>query len=85
MVLIIQVPLKQKYPMEGEMMAVLSQHLEQVPAPVHQQPDSPEMPDALGELVMRMIAKDPSERPMDMNAVRGVLAEVRAGSTVRSS
>ena len=72
-------------PFEGEMMAILSQHLEQVPAPVHQQPDSPEMPDALGELVMRMIAKDPGERPVDMHAVRGVLAEVRDGSTVRSS
>jgi len=63
-------------PFTGEVMAVLTQHLQVAPAPVHEQDDSPEMPAWLSDLVMQMLAKDPDQRPVDMHAVRDRLAQV---------
>ena len=61
-------------PFTGEAMAVLAQHLQVPPPPVHQQDDSPEIPAPLSDLVMQMLAKDPDERPEGMHAVRDRLA-----------
>jgi hypothetical protein len=58
------------------MMAVLAQHLQVPPPPVHAQDDSPEIPVSLSDLVMQMLAKDPHERPADMRVVRDELAHV---------
>jgi hypothetical protein len=63
-------------PFTGEMMAVLAQHLQVPPPPVHAQDDSPEIPVSLSDLVMQMLAKDPHERPADMRVVRDELAHV---------
>ena len=63
-------------PFTGEVMAVLTQHLQVPPPPVHRQDDSPEIPASLSDLVMQMLAKDPAERPADMLAVRDRLARV---------
>jgi hypothetical protein len=63
-------------PFTGEMMAVLAQHLQVPPPPVHAQDDSPQMPASLSDLVMQMLAKDPHERPADMHVVRDRLAHV---------
>ena len=63
-------------PFEGEMMAVVNQHLQSPPPPVDQQEDSPEMPDPLAQIVMRMLAKDPNDRFPGMGEVREALARI---------
>jgi serine/threonine-protein kinase len=63
-------------PFEGELMAVVTQHLQSPPPPVDQQEDSPEMPDPLAQIVMRMLAKDPNDRFPGMGEVREALARI---------
>ena len=63
-------------PFEGEMMAVLTKHLHEPPPPVDRQDDSPEIPEALATLIMKMLAKDPDDRPADMRVVLDALAQI---------
>lgn len=63
-------------PFEGEVVAVVTQHVQSPPPPVDQQDDSPEMPELLAQIVMRMLAKDPNDRFFGMGEVREALAQV---------
>jgi len=63
-------------PFEGDVMAVVTQHVQSPPLPVDQQDDSPEMPELLAQIVMRMLAKDPNDRFPGMGEVREALARI---------
>ncbi len=67
-------------PFGGNMAEILTGHQTAAPPP----PSSlrPETPQALDELVMSMLAKNPSERPPSMAAVRAALAAMAAPAQV---
>lgn len=57
---------------QGSVFALMHQHLEGLPTPLRER--RPDLPEHLANLVLRMLAKDPAERP-DALAVAAELAE----------
>ncbi len=68
-------------PFEGETASVLAQHLSQDPTPLRER--APDVPPDLEALVMRMLAKDPRERPADPGGVARALSALESGSGER--
>ncbi len=65
-------------PFEGELASVLAQHISAPPVPPRELRE--DVPPALEELVLAMLAKDPAERPGDL----GLVASRMAAMTKRS-
>jgi serine/threonine protein kinase len=72
-------------PFIGEPLSVLYAHQEK-PPPVLFQPNGQNLPESLVDLVMSMLAKDPSKRPQSAQDVAGelltILAELRGDATI---
>jgi len=68
-------------PFQGDTASVLSQHITQPPPPPTQH--APGLPAPLAALVLEMLAKEPSDRPADMEAVASRLESI-AGRSIPS-
>ena len=66
------------FPFEGDTAEVLGQHLTQPPPPPTQR--VPGLPAAFEALVLEMLAKEPDDRPADMEAVASRLESIGGGT-----
>lgn len=63
-------------PFPADSMAVIKMHCEEIPEPLRS--DSQEIPPPLNDLVLRLLAKDPGERPASAAEVAAALTRIAA-------
>jgi hypothetical protein len=64
-------------PFQGEVIALLSRHLYEEPAPLHEK--NPTVPDSLAKLISAMMRKDPAARPALAQALAQLELEAKSG------